>query len=667
MIKNITVSIFFACCCLQLSAQSWDIANDDTKLIVSKDGKGTCNIVYLGNVTGTWNWATNAIPLKFVDKISINGSTVSLNWKLVSADRSAAKNQLALEFKSSEEALELKVVFEAKSGPGPIRYSMFLKNVSGKVVTIYNPESFDLSFSLPAKARLTYINDDASIPDSIGVYHHSLVNQFSKSLIVSESHDWIPFLVIDGNNAHGIYSGWEWSHGRMKIQSSNRVANVQIGVGDEFKTDVAPGEVFAVPPGFIGAYKGDLDDCGNHLRKYLYRYNMPDRIIRDSTFPKTEWNAFAAAGKEQGSWDPVEKKYYALIDDIAPLGFEEVVIDIGWWSDYGDPGHIITDSIDWPSGMVAAARYTKQKGMRFGLYDNEPEDLNTKAGISERIRDVKYLINNLEADFYRSDATAGPVTKGSFGKDHRAKYKEDVAYWATWGFYNVIDSLYKIIPGFLWENCASGGGLKDYGAVRRSGRIQNQDVYYPIEARRSFFDASHAFHTMHLACVVGSWKPWQAEGSVYEFRSASMGAAYWHPDAPNGGNGGPVWSAKQKSDITKAVATYKNKLRPLIRYGNLYHVFPRPDNIRWDGVEYYDPEKRKGVVYVFKPEKSTTHRQVIKLKGLEAKSKYRVVFEDGTNRNIMATGAQLMNKGFEMQLMGTLVSELVFIDDVNEY
>ena len=90
-------------------------------------------------------------------------------------------------------------------------------------------------------------------------------------------------------------------------------------------------------------------------------------------------------------------------------------------------------------------------------------------------------------------------------------------------------------------------------------------------------------------------------GSVYEFRSSSMGAAYWHPDAPNGGNGGPVWSAQQKSQIKNAVATYKEKLRPLIRNADLYHIFPRPDGIHWDGTEYYDPSAKRGVAYLFKP------------------------------------------------------------------
>ena len=75
-----------------------------------------------------------------------------------------------------------------------------------------------------------------------------------------------------------------------------------------------------------------------------------------------------------------------------------------------------------------------------------------------------------------------------------------------------------------------------------------------------------------------------------------MGAAYWHPDAPGGRNGGPVWTAAQRAQISKAVNTYKTMIRPLVRTANLYHIFPRPTGKVWDGIEYFDPVSRKGAV-----------------------------------------------------------------------
>ena len=90
---------------------------------------------------------------------------------------------------------------------------------------------------------------------------------------------------------------------------------------------------------------------------------------------------------------------------------------------------------------------------------------------------------------------------------------------ATW-----TASMHRTDGNVQCEDCHGGGAIKDFGASRRAARIQNQDRYYPIDARRSFYDASFVFPPMQLAALDGSWGEWQASGSVYEFRSASMGA-----------------------------------------------------------------------------------------------------------------------------------------------
>ena len=146
---------------------------------------------------------------------------------------------------------------------------------------------------------------------------------------------------------------------------------------------------------------------------------------------------------------------------------------------------------------------------------------------------------------------------------------------------------------------------------------------------------------MQIATLSGSWSDWQASGSVYEFRSASLGAPYWHPDAPNGGNGGPKWSDAQKLAIKRAVNTYKTKIRPLVRTGNLYHILPRPDDKVWDGFEYFDPVSKKGAIYIFRPNNPQS-RQVVKLKGLEPKTSYCLSCEDGSIQPQRASGEDLM-------------------------
>lgn len=123
-----------------------------------------------------------------------------------------------------------------------------------------------------------------------------------------------------------------------------------------------------------------------------------------------------------------------------------------------------------------------------------------------------------------------------------------------------------------------------------------------------------------------------------------------------------MWTDKQKADITKAVKTYKEKLRPLIRSANLYHILPRPDERSRDGIEYFDPATGKGVVYLFQP--TTNDKKPIKLKGLDPVANYKLEFEDGSNPSTTMSGAELMQTGIVINLEGSESSELMFITHI---
>jgi len=629
---------------------------------------GTDQRLYLSRLESAagWNWTPVPSPIPLVSLVECGGGQRPLKWifKNGAKDRRDGTS-IIITFTNAEPALELVSVWQARRGPGPVHHFMRIKNLDARRITIHEQESLAVKVSSPGNdASVWYISDDASLPDPVGLYHDQLGAGYEKVLGFSETQDYIPITFIDAQGRHGLYLGWEWSLGRMMITRRSPLdqVTIKVGNGNNFRTDLEPGETFEVPPAFIGAYQGDLDDAGNSLRKYLFKYSIPPVLRGDPGYPKVEWNAFAATGKSQGSWDSVEAKYYPLIDEIAPLGFEEVVLDVGWWQ--GDTTHKphppMGDKLDWPSGMLAARNYAHDRGMRFGLYWNCNPSMTTLEGIKHRQDDAHYLFDQFRIDFFRSDSTDGNVLQtGGFGPGTRAHYAEDAGYWQTKGYYEVIDSLYASLTNFSYECCSSGGRLKDYGMLKRCMKIQNQDRYYPLDARQSFYDASFALHPMQIAAFCGSWAEWQATGSVFEFRSASMGAAYWHPDSPNGRNGGPVWSPQQKAAIKDAVTTYKTMIRPLVRTANLYHIFPRPTGKTWDGIEYFDPAARKGAVYVFRPD-SPEATQAVKLKGLKPKTQYRLWGADRSFSPIKMSGARLMQTGLTLSLPQTNTSEIVF-------
>jgi len=635
--------------------KSWTLATDDTVLTLGVTAAGEMVVGRLSCPGTGWNWIARPVAIGILPEVELAGRRKTLQWKFVDAEVDKSDGQkLTLRFTCDDPALKFTSVWHARKGPGPVHHSGRIKNLSTKSVTIGDQPTFDLD--LTGATAMWCFHGDGGRPDPVGVYRHPLtVDQAGRRYTVrtAPTGRFIPYVVLDANKRHGVYIGLEWSFCRIEAVTlacgSSPTVRVRGGGSVNARSELASGATFEVRPGFLGTYRGDLDDAGNSLRRWLLRYRVPDILRKDAGYPKVQWNAFGATGKKPGSWDPVEKKYYPLIDDIAPLGFEEVMIDVGWWQG-GEPD---SDKADWPSGMKKAADYAHKKGLRFGLYWTDNLDMASPAGRRKRANRIRRLFREYGVDLWRSDCTRGAVI-GS-------------AYAASRGFYEMVDSLAKEIPRFQWENCSGGGRIKDYGAMTRAVKIFNSDTYSPLHVRQAFYDSSHAFHPIqiegHLGSTNGRYRPRGVTGMKYAFRSASMGAPEWFLDAPNGGNGTEPWTPQEKQAVKACVEMYKTRIRPLVRKGDLYYILPRPNGRNRDGIEYYDRPAGKGVIYLFQPS-GRTAAKAIRFKGLDAKRKYRVAFADGTHRPSVRSAAELMDKGLQVTLKGAGVSELIFFEVV---
>ena len=125
-----------------------------------------------------------------------------------------------------------------------------------------------------------------------------------------------------------------------------------------------------------------------------------------------------------------------------------------------------------------------------------------------------------------------------------------------------------------------------------------------------------------------------------------------------------AWSPLQHDAARRAFELYKRELRPLIRDAQLYHVSQRPDGIHWDGMEYWDPARKKGVIFSFRGTIQDEPEHHFVLAGLNAQSRYRLHFEDGSATDREAFGSELMESGFAVHLQFPLSSELVFVEEI---
>ena len=642
--------------------ESWTVATDDTKLTVGATDEGQLVIYELSNPAAGWNWTAEPSVLPLVKTVGVGTATREIRWKFKDGKLDKTDGQKAtLVFGCDEPALELASEWWARPGRGPVRHALRIANRSNGPVKVFDPPTLHLDLAAGndmGELAIWTFHTGGATPDKVGVYRNPVQPPFSRQIRTHAGGEFIPYAVFDAGGKQGLYIGIEWGYCRVACvvpeDWSAGTFRVRSGEFDGFSPVVEPGETFVSPPGFIGAYKGDVDDAGNSLRRYLFACNMPEIVRKDATYPKVQWNAFGATGDKPGGWNSVESKYYPMVDAIAPLGFEEIMLDVGWWEGGTKASEPKPDPVDWPSGMAKAAEHAHKAGMRFGLYWNKGEAMASAEGRQRRMAHIRRLYEEHKADMWRSDSTAGPVVGRS--------------YVEVRGFYDMLDQLYREMPNFQWENCDCGGRLKDFGSMKRSVKIFITDTYAEHHVRQAFYDASFIYPPAQLMGCVGStdgrFRPKGIAGMKFAFRSTSLGAPEWFIDAPTGMNGSAPWTDDERAAVKAAVATYKTRIRPLVRNADLYHILPRPDGKNWDGIQYHDPATGKGVVYLFKPS-PVADTITIKLRGVDPARHYRVSFEDGSNPAVEKTGAELA-KGLEITLKGAPVSELVWIEEMSE-
>ena len=160
----------------------------------------------------------------------------------------------------------------------------------------------------PVRARIRVSGtsrDDGAVPDSIGVYHDLLAENYRKEIDISEGEDYIP---LDGHRCERRARRLLWlgverrADGFCGAQRAVR-RTCKSRQRRHFKTDLAAGETFEVPPGFIGAYKGDLDDAANSLH-HIPVQSLDACDPEDRTPVIRKWNGTPlprrARGREAG-------------------------------------------------------------------------------------------------------------------------------------------------------------------------------------------------------------------------------------------------------------------------------------------------------------------------------------------------------------------------------
>jgi len=603
----------------------WRLRTDDTAVTVAVIDHRPV-ICDLRNPRQGWNWTASpvAIPLPSHVKVAGAKDIQPATWKFLNAVEDAKDGKtvtLAFACDQAEHVL-FTCAWWAAAGPGPVQYSESIRSKDGKAVSLGAPrESLDLKVKSDRHVVLWRFHKDAGAPAVARSLFHDLLADGSRLEAPlnqggqGSGFGFIPLLALDSAD-HGLYVGYECQGGRLVASASgSHPVTVQLEAGAS-----PAGSGGSLPSVYIGAYRGDVDDGCNGLKRWFYAHKVPENIRKDPTEP---WTQFAAMWTRKPGWSHWQEVFaQGMKEKLSDVGIESVCIDNGWWPDR-KPDQWIGDPVRWPDGMAVAGKLAHENGFKLTLYF-------LLRGGGDYVKRLHEAMTAYGVDTYRSD----------FGAPSLA----------------LLDALKAVHPNFRHEHCSGGAPGKDFAMARRATVMFGIDIYDTLSNRKMFHTSSYCLPPAQIQSPIDVL----SAPPAFALRSAMQGAF----DIGIGTHGGKLVMPSDYPVLIEParenLALYKTRLRPLIREANLYHLFLRPDGVDWDGLQYYSPAGRKGAVLLFKQNSKVDTRRIV-LKGLDRQRRYGLSFQDRMVQNTRKTGAELMDDGFDVTMAGQFVSEIVWI------
>jgi hypothetical protein len=710
---------------IALSAQAQQIGHPGAQLKTSdvrvefRAGAHAPRLISLAGVDGvSWhNGADEPLP----PSVEIKDAIVPISWQLRPESGSVDTHHVVFVYESAKPHLRLRWQWEARAGFGPIEHRVTVENLSGQEIWLPLIDSLILDWSTPKDAALSnfYVEKGAGTPSPVGTHLDAVGDGYRwtgksgtyANPAAGEAREIIPaeFVYAAEKRQDGWFAGIEFSgRTRISLERDGDLLKSKLGLNPEpgpFRTRVAAGGSFESPIVFLGAFAGGPDGAGNQLRPWVRAVLNNPLTWKDLHYPLLVNNSWGSGMQVD---EPLALR---MIAESKELGLEMFHIDAGWFRGVGD---WYPDAKKFPRGLATIADEAHRQGLRFGIWvdwtqaalDTEPGALNLRdpkvrdwlvsdvgpnwkpeefkgqtvdIGVSAAhdyaAKEVKrivedYHLDMIEHDGYlvaqactRDDHPHAPFTRSTSTETHSGgsnsslgSNSTDVSYHAVRAYYDIYEQTRREHPGLLFEICNDGGRMVDFGTAAHGDYFSITDTYDPLSNRRAFYDTSYVLPAAMLESYVEKWPAPRLENFLYMLRSGMMGWTTIMLDTT-------IWSPEQHDTARNAFALYKRELRPLIRDARLYHVSQRPDGVHWDGMEYWDPARKKGVVFAFRGTVADESEHMFTLAGLDPLRRYRLHFQDGSAPDRVALGSELMGAGLEVSLKTPLSSELVFVDE----
>jgi hypothetical protein len=682
---------------------TWHLQTDDTTLTLEAR-QGKVVLTQLGSAGHNENWLVAPVFEILLKSVTQQGAETPTDWQYERATQDEASGELVLRYSNGSPAMELRSIWRARPGHGPIEHWLTITNRSQATITIGHQDSLLLShIALPAHDSMDawWIRRGASNATNEGGTFVRSVGRNSDENLVSDPTDGaspVPWLSLQVGTSRGLYVGWEFSGvGRVRFHSLSSAEGtsadepgqigIEVGNNPAFKTDLPAGETFLVPPAFVGCYLGDVDDGSYTLHRFILEKLVPP-FPAGYAHPTLAYNLYL----DSGGADATEQGVLQSIETAKSLGFETFVVDAMWFPQSGDWRW---DPKRFPHGHEPIEEAIHRQNMKFGLWvaytqgsdHTDPAALNVTSHAdwftapsrldpeghinwgaqidlgSDAARDwveqsTQRIVSEYKVDYFKTDYS--PIATSCQQTNHRHHYGVDVSYWSTLGYYAVQEALLRKFPDLILEGCSGSGHIKDFGDIQRVHLIAINDTLSSLPNRQAIYDSSFAFPPSVLMDYTyeNFYDTVSDAPEPYLWRSSMMNA--WQIDPTHSAS----WTPEQRAKVRRQVEIYKSWIRPILADVQVHHILPRPDGYHWDGMFYWNPSLKRGTLYIFRPNSDTAQQQV-PLKGLAANAKYTLRSEDHSTQDRTYSGVELMKTGLPIQLRARYTSDLIYLEEVH--
>lgn len=446
--------------------------------------------------------------------------------------------------------------------------------------------------------------------------------------------------VPEENKGRTLAATLAWS-GNYKMQfemQPNRTLTVTAGMNPwASQYTLKPGETFTTPP---LVYTYSPNGKGEASRNF-HRWARHHVLQHPNAELRVLFNNWEATGM-----DTSDKRIVPFFKPAKDLGFELFLLDDGW---FGLPDHARVlgewdaSPIPHPKGMSVLIEEAGKAGIDFGLWvememanpdarlvKEHPEWLLCEPDRPKYLQRGQYVLDlaNPEVQDFCINAFK-KILKDNPGIDfvkwdcNSAFHNPYSAYlgkkqshlWIdyTHGLYRVFDESFKEFPHLQRMLCAGGGARSDYGSLKYFSNVWASDNTSPWSRIFIQWGYSHVFPARAVCAHVTHWGNMPFKLGFDVAMSGCLGM-----DAD------PTKMTDEEKRVTeRAVAVYKEKLRPVVQFGDLYRLISPLNSSPNASLMYVSEDKDKAAVFYYRMSDPQGNVSVT-LEGLDPDATYLV-------------------------------------------